>query len=73
MSDVKVIKSDPPESTEIMAAAIVKISDGFAAMMKSGLNQRALIILLHAETRVAQKDIRAVLVALPMLKGLYCK
>lgn len=31
--NAKVIKSDPPESTELMAASIVKISEGMQKML----------------------------------------
>lgn len=71
--NVKVTKSEPPESTEIMAASITKISDGFAAMMRGGLNQKAIIILIQAETKLSQRDIKTVLDAIPRLKGWYCK
>ena len=73
MPNIKVAKSDPPETKEILAEAITRISDGFAALQKSGLNKKAIIILIQAETRLAQRDIRAVLDALPRLKGWYCR
>ena len=73
MTNVKVTKSDPPESKEILAEAVVKISDGFYALQRSGLNKRAIIVLLQAETRLSMKVIRTVLDALPRLKGWYCR
>ena len=73
MTNVKVVKSKPPESTEILARAIVEISDGFAKLMKGGLNQRAIIVLLQAETRLPQRDIKIVLDAISRLKGWYCR
>ena len=69
---VKIIKSDPPQTKEILAEAIVKISDGFVSLQRSGLNKQAIIILLQAETKLSQRDIRIVLDALPRLKGWYC-
>lgn len=70
---VTVKKSDPPESKEILAEAVTKISDGFTKMLASGLNKQAIIILLQAETKLPQRDIRAILDALPRLKGWYCR
>jgi hypothetical protein len=70
---ITVKKSDPPESKEVLATAITKISDGFDAMLKSGLNKKAIIILIQAETKLPQRDIRLVLDALPRLKGWYCR
>ena len=72
MNTVKVVKSDPPESKEVLAAAITRISDSLNYMMKSGINMRAIIILLQAETRLPKKDIELVLESLKRLKGWYC-
>lgn len=69
---VSVKKSDPPETTEILATAIVKIGDNMKALLDSGLNKRAVIVLLHAETKLPQKTIQAVLDALPQLRSWYC-
>ncbi|BAQ16070.1 hypothetical protein [Methyloceanibacter caenitepidi] len=70
---VKVKKSDPPETKEILAEAITRIGEGFDALQKSGLNKKAIIILIQAETRLSQRDIRTVLDALPRLRGWYCR
>lgn len=70
---VKVTKSVPPETTEILAEAIVRIGDGFSSLQKSGLNKRAIVVLIQAETKLSQRDITAVLDALPRLKGRYCR
>lgn len=73
MTRVRVTKSDPPESKEVLAEAIVKISDGFDAMLKSGLNRRAVIILLNHRTKVSMGDIRIILDGLKQMKGWYCR
>lgn len=73
MSAVHITKSDPPESKEILAEAIVRIGDAFSALQKSGLNKRAIVILLQAETKISQRDITTILDALPRLKGWYCR
>lgn len=72
--NVKVKKSEKnPETKEILAEAIVRISEGFEKLSKSGLNKRAIVILIQAETRLPQRDINAVLDALPRLQGWYCR
>lgn len=74
MATVKIVKDAAnPESTEILAAAITKISEGFTSLLASGLNKRAIVVLLQAETKLPQRDITAVLDALPRLKGWYCR
>ena len=62
---------EAPEE-ENLASTISKISDGFDALLKSGLNEKAVIILLQDATRVRRRDIKAVLDALPRLKEMYC-
>lgn len=73
MSTVRVTKSDPPESTEILAEAIVRIGDAVAKLNGSGLNRKAIVLLLHDATKVNKSDIIAILDALPRLRGWYCK
>jgi hypothetical protein len=70
---IKVTKSDPPETKEILAEAIVRISDGFASLSKGGLNQDAIITLIQAKTKVSKRDVVLVLDALTRLKGWYCR
>lgn len=69
--DVK-LSADQPESTEIIAASIVRISDGFAKLIKGGLNERALTVLIRDHTGVALYEIKKVLDCLPRLKEIYC-
>lgn len=71
---VRVQKSeDKPETTVILAEAVIKISDGMTSLLRSGLNKRAIVILLQAETKINRSDITKVLDALPRLKGWYCR
>lgn len=70
---VKVKKSDPPESKEILAEAIVNIGSAFKKLQASGLNKKAIIILIQAETKLPQRDIKLVLDALPQLERWYCR
>ena len=60
-----------PKSDETVAEAIVKLSEGFAALTKTGLNRRAIILLLQDITGVPKRQIDAVLAAIPQLKTQY--
>lgn len=72
--NVKVIKNaEKPETPEILAEAIVRIGAAMDALAKSGLNERAIIVLVQAETKISQRDIKEVLGALRKLKGWYCR
>jgi len=62
-----------PESKEVLAEAIVKISEAMQALTASGLNRDAIVVLLAAKTGVAKKDINAVLDGLNRLRGWYCR
>lgn len=71
---ISVKKNDEkPETKEILAEAIVRIGEGFDKLQKSGLNRKAIIILIQAETKLSQRDITTVLDALPRLAGWYCR
>jgi len=76
---VKTLGADsllPPEknapSPEILAEAIVKISAGFESLKKSGLNQKAIVVLLNDCTGVGKRDIESVLLGLANLSKVYC-
>lgn len=73
MPNVSVKKGDPPETKEILAEAIVRISDALVALQASGVNERAIIILVQADTGLAQHVIRSVFSALRQLKARYCR
>lgn len=71
--NVRVKKSDPPESTEILADSIVRISAALDKLSASGLNRKAIVILIQASTKLSRRDIEAVLDAQKRLAGWYCK
>lgn len=60
-----------PESTEVIAAAIVRISRGVEKLSADGLNRRALLTLLKDATSMDKYQIDKVLNALPQLEALY--
>lgn len=70
---IKIKKSEPPESTEILAEAIVSIGNAAGKLLSSGINKKAIVILLQAQTKLPQRDIKLVLDSLPQLERWYCK
>lgn len=71
---VKVVQPDPPVEREILADAIVKLSDAVQRLdSASGLNRTAIVILLQADTKLPRRSIEAVLDAISMLRERYCK
>lgn len=74
MAKVKVIKNvEKPETKEILAEAIVRISNGFETLQKNGLNEDAIVALVQDQTGLAKRDIKLVLKSLRTLKGYYCR
>lgn len=70
MSDVK---SVPPPSADTLAEAIIRISAGFDQLSKSGLNRKAIVILLDDWSGVGKRDIERVLTSLADLPKVYCR
>jgi hypothetical protein len=68
------VPSSKPAENDLapLADAIRKLSDGTQAMLRSGLKEKAVIILLHDATRIAKRDIEAILAGLKNLKNWYC-
>lgn len=84
---VKIVKNkDNPESTQILAEAILKISKSLEKLSKmSGLNEQALIVLIHdncgavgggrswQRKKPTKKQIKEVLKSMKTLKGYYLR
>jgi len=60
-----------PIERDILAQAIVDISASTKALTASGLNQRAMIVLLHDHTGIPKRDIALVLDGLGELRKAY--
>jgi hypothetical protein len=73
VANVRVTKSEPPETTEILAEAIVRLGDAVKKLDQSGMNRKAIVLLLHDATKVGKRDIEDILDAIPRLKGWYCR
>lgn len=62
---------DEPVERHVLATAIVKISEAADALKKSGLNQRAVVVLLADKTKIAKGTIEDVLDGLADLRSDY--
>jgi hypothetical protein len=69
------VDQNPEEIIErpVLAKAIVDISHAMKKLLASGLNQRAIVCLVHDTCNVGKPDIRAVLESLESLSRNYCK
>lgn len=70
---VKVTKSDPPESKEILAEAIVRIGEAMKTLHDSGINEKGIIVLVQHHTKLPAKTIKLVLNSLRQLRVWYCR
>ena len=68
---VAVKQGEEEVSREVLADAIVKISEGLNRLKKSGLNRRAIVVLVKDASGVGMYDIHKVLDALEDLRRLY--
>ncbi len=62
-----------PVPKEVLATAIVKISEGVEALRRSGLNERGVLALLSDKTGYGKGTLKMVLDALADLKKDYCR
>jgi len=60
-----------PEDARHLAEGVRKIEKAMKEFIVSGLNRRALVVLLHDSTGVAKRDINSILDGLEGLGALY--
>jgi len=74
---IKIVKDEfNPESTELLAKSIIQVSEASKSLLGSGLNQRALIVLLLdmiGAGKITKSQIKLVLDNLPRLRAWYIK
>lgn len=71
---VDVVQPEGEEITpKILAEAIVKISEGFQRLKRSGLNRRGIVVLIRDASSVGISDINAVLNAQETLAERYTR
>jgi hypothetical protein len=56
---------------KIIAQSIVKIADAAKAMYSSGLNEKAIVLLLSTASGVCKRDVQCVIAAMYHLKSTY--
>lgn len=61
------------KNAETIANSIASLSNSARLLLSSGLNERALLVLLKDATGVAHREIKLILDTLPKLCELYCK
>jgi len=68
-----VVKQDMEEEVpaQVLASAILEVSEGFKKMKRAGLTERAIVLLLHDASGVGKPMVRAVLDGLDSLERLY--
>ena len=72
--NVRVTKdTENPETPEVLAAAILRIANGFQELVSQGLTKKAIIVLIQnmRGVDVSQRDIETVLDNLPKLASYY--
>ncbi len=69
------VKTDEqnPEPLELIAKAIIDVSDAFDKINKSQLQRRTVVLLLHDLTKIPKGQIEKILDNAPKLKGWYTK
>jgi hypothetical protein len=71
---LKVTKNaDKPETTEVLAESVIRIGEAMDKLKASGLNEKAIITLVHDDTKVAKRDIKIVFDSLRLMRGWYCR
>jgi hypothetical protein len=71
---VRIIKDHAtPEPDEILAAAIIKISEAMDRLNRGPLKRDTIVLLIHDHTKIARRDIGAVLNTLDSLQRIYLK
>ena len=65
-------KDDAPVATEVLATAIVEISDAMKKLNTSGLKRRALVALIHDQSKIGKREIEIVLNNLDSLRADWC-
>lgn len=62
-----------PEPVEIIAQAIIDISDAMKTVASSRLSRRAIVTLVHEQSKIARRDIELVLNNLEQLERTWLK
>jgi len=72
MSKVNVQQNEQPVPAEIMAQAIISISDSMKKLNNSGLKRKAIVALIHDQSKISKRHIEIVLNNLESLRQDWC-
>ena len=74
MSNKITVKQQPeaPVAAEVLARAIVEISDAMKKVATSGLKRKAIVALIHDHSGIGKRDIEIVLNNLEGLRETWC-
>lgn len=70
---IEVEQSEKEISTKILAESIVQISADMKKLAQSGLNRKAIVVLLKHATGLTMIDIEKVLDGMVDLRAMYCR
>lgn len=74
MAKLKVVQTEEnPIPVEVLAEAVVKMAEGIKRLNATPLNQRALIVLISAQSGVARDTVARVLNGMDQLEAAYTK
>ena len=83
MTNIKIKKNEEkPESKEILAEAITRISEALEKLAENDLNEQAIVVLLQDMTppigsypkrKISKKEISLILKSLKKMRSWYCK
>lgn len=68
---MKIKQDDPPIGKDVLASAIVRISESLERLRKSGVNRVAIVALVKDDTGIPKSTINQVLDSLEHLKRNY--
>jgi hypothetical protein len=69
---VTVKQTDEPVAAEVLATAITSISEGMRRLSNSGLKRKAIIALIHDQSKIGKREIEIVLNNLDSLRADWC-
>jgi hypothetical protein len=69
---VTVKQKDEPVAAEVLATAIIDISDAMKKVNASGLKRRAIVALIHDQSKIGKREIEIVLNNLDCLRADWC-
>lgn len=64
--------SEKPVGREVLATAIVRISEALHELKRSGINERAIVALVHDHSKLGKREVQIVLDSLAELRDHYC-